>query len=94
MYSVFIKILLDYREAYHHISPKPEMEHVLMLLTSDIPAYNFPCLNVIMLEKLQKRKIMNKESSQIDGENEKTLTYMLKNHNTMFYKNKEEFQWA
>ena len=37
---------------------------------------------------------MGKDSAPINCELEETLTYMLENQYTEYYRNKEEFQWA
>ena len=50
------KISSTYLEAYHQISPEPEMEHILMLHTSDIPSYGSPDLNVKIPEKTTEQK--------------------------------------
>ena len=56
MYGLFsmyyvLNILFDYVKAYYHISPDPEMEQALILLTSNIPSYHLPCINVKIPDK-------------------------------------------
>ena len=43
---VFNQIIYDYLKLYHQASLGLEIEEILMLLTSDIPACNLPGLNV------------------------------------------------
>ena len=45
-YYVFNKFLFAYSKAYSQISPEPEMDQALKLLTSNIPPYNLLDLNV------------------------------------------------
>ena len=94
MYCVINKILFDYLKAHHQISPKPEMEQALMLLTSDVPSYNSPCLNVKVPDKPFRRWILDKDTSPMYSEHKQTLTYMSQNDDTEFYRNEEEFQWT
>ena len=82
MYYVFNKILFDYVKVYNQILLKSEMEQALMLLTSDIPSYFLPGLNMKIPEKP-----LRKELKQI-------LKYILQNDDTMFHRNEVEFQWA
>ena len=47
----FNNIPFDYLKAYHQISLDPDVEQTLMLLTSNIPFFNLPVLNLKMAEK-------------------------------------------
>ena len=84
----------NYLKAHYHISPKPHKEQTLMLLTSDIPAYELQGLNVKIPKKPVNRRILDRESGQIYGELKHILTCMLNNHDTEFYRDEEEFQWS
>ena len=81
-YYVLNKILFDYLKAYHQITSGPEMEQTLVLLTSNAPSYDLPCLNIEIPEKQLGRRILGKEASPICDELEQTLTYMLKSQDT------------
>ena len=65
MCYILSKINFDYWEAYHQISPKPKIEQALMLLTSDIPSYDLPLLNVKIPEKPLSRRLMDKDTGPI-----------------------------
>ena len=45
-------------------------------------------------EKLLSRRILDKEAGLIYNDFKQTLTYMLDNQDTDFYRYKCEFQWA
>ena len=62
-----------------------------MLLTSCIPSYDLPGLNVKISEKTLRRRILNKKKSPIYNDLEQMLTYMLQNDNIRFYRNEEVF---
>ena len=51
MYYVFNNIIFYYVKEHHQTLPKPDMVQVQILLTSDIPHYNLPGLNVKGLDK-------------------------------------------
>ena len=65
-----------------------------MFVTSDIPSYSLPVLNVKIPEKPISRRILQKESGSIYCELKEALTYILKNHATGFYRNEDKFHWA
>ena len=50
-YYAHHKIYFDYLKAYHQISLKPEMQHAMMQLISNIPSYDLTDLNVKDLQK-------------------------------------------
>ena len=69
----------------------PTDEKALILMTSDVPSYNLQGLNVNIPEKLSSR-ILQKCSGQMYCELKQTLTYMLENQDTEFYRNEEGLQ--
>ena len=77
----------------HQVSPEPEVEQMLMLLTSNIPLYDLLGLNVKVSNKPLSSNIWDKDSGSTYSELEQTLKYMLETQDTEFYRN-EEFQWA
>ena len=91
MYDVFNKILFDHLKANHQIIPGSDMEKALMFLTSDMPSYNLPDLNVKIPDKLLSRRILDEDTGLIYGKLQHTLTYMLQNHDTQFYKKEDKF---
>ena len=56
---------------FHHISSEPEIEHMAMLPTSDIPSYDLLDLNFKISDRPLSRHILDKNS-----EPEQTLTYI------------------
>ena len=76
MYYVFNKILFDYLKTSHQISPEPGMQQTLMLLTSNIPLYDFLGLNDKILDKPLTRKILDKDTGSIYSKHKQTLTYV------------------
>ena len=88
----------SFLKVYYHISPEPEMEQALMLMTSNIPSYNLPGLNVKIPDKSLSRRKLEKDTGPIYCKPEQTLTYMSQHEFTelyrSIYRSKEEFQWA
>ena len=64
-YCMFNKIFFDYLEAYHQISPVPEIEQSLMSLSCDIASYDFPDLTFKILDKLLSRRKLDKKTGPI-----------------------------
>ena len=64
-----------------------------MLLTSDIPSRDLQGLNVKIQEKPLSTRMLDIESGPINCEFVQTLTYMVKNHDTEFYRNEEEWEF-
>ena len=81
---------------HHQMSSKPEIKQVLMLFIqiSYWTLDDLPSLNIKIPEKPLSIRIWDKETSQINVELKQKVTYVLKNHNTEFYRKEEEFQWA
>ena len=65
------------------------MQQTLMLLTSDVPFYDLPCLNVKILDKPLRRWILDKDSGPIYGNVKQNLIDIAKNQNTEFYKKRK-----
>ena len=76
-YYVLNKIIFDYLKVYHQISLKPKVEQMLILLTSDIPLYNLPHLDVKIPNRPLNRPKLDKDFGLIYFEPGETLTYML-----------------
>ena len=58
---VFNEILIKYLKACHQITPKPENEQALMLLTLYILSYNLPSQNFKIPEKPVIVRILDKD---------------------------------
>ena len=84
------RFFFDHLKAYHEISPKPEMKQALMLLTSYIPYFTLPGLNVKLLRKPMSRWILDKDTGSIY----KQITYMLQKDDTKLYRNEKMYQWT
>ena len=92
IYYVFNEVLFDYLKAYYNVSQEPGMDQTLMLLTLNIPLYSLPGLNVRMPDKPLTIRLLDKDTGPIYGEVKQKLTHTLKNNDTEFYGNEEEFQ--
>ena len=85
---MFNKIHFDCLKAYHHFSTEPEVEQIQMSLTSDMPSYDLPEINVTVPNRPLSRFIIYKDSHPIYSE--WTQTYMLENQDTELYRNEGE----
>ena len=85
IYNVCNYILFDYLNAYLQISPDPESEQTLMLLTSDVSSCTLPSLNVKFMGQIISRCILGKGSGLIYGKPEWTETYLLENQETVIH---------
>ena len=65
---------------------------MLILLTLHISSYDLPGLNVWTACKPLSSCILEKDSGTIYGECAQILIYTLESQETLFYRNKEEFQ--
>ena len=66
----------------------------MMILTSDIPSHDLPCLNVKFPDRPLGRCILDKDSGSNYGELEQTLINILDSHRTEFNRKEEKSQWA
>ena len=64
---------------------------MLALLTLAMPSYGLPGLNVKIPDLPPSSHILDRDSGPIYSELEKTLTFMLKNPETDFCYNEEEY---
>ena len=72
-YYLFNKILFNYLKVYHQISPEPEVEQLLMLITSDITLYDLSGLKIKIPDRPLSRCILGRYSGPIYSEFEQTL---------------------
>ena len=64
---------------------------MLMSLTSDIPSYEIPGVNVKIPDRQLSRHIFDKDFGSMYGEPEQTVTCMLKNQDTKGYRKERNF---
>ena len=78
---------------YHQVSPEPQIEQLLTLLTSNIPSYNLSGLNVKIPDKPFNTQTLDKEYGPINSALEQTETHLLESQGMDFYRNQEKPLW-